>query len=341
MDKIDLNKSEKNSMPYLSIIVPVFNKVKYLNFCIESILAQSFKEFELILINDGSTDGSGLKCDNYKSLDPRIIVIHQENKGVSKARNVGIACSKGKYIGFVDSDDTIENDMYEILIRNAINTDSDISICSIKRTYKKNTTKMLNDNRLEIFNKDQGLSGVVKNLFDMSANNKVFRSGLVKNIEFEGRFKEDLLFNIVAFSKANKCVFQNTSKYNYILRNNSVSVEKLSEKDMEGLAVDEKIMSIVSDKCNSIIEEAQVNFFVQNISILNLILLSSKTKYAKEFEIITNNLKKYSFLISKSQILRKKHRFAYCIFRISPLLYTSFLRFYILIIPSEAGKREK
>lgn len=328
-------------MPYLSIIVPVFNKVKYLNFCIESILAQSFKDFELILINDGSTDGSGLKCDNYKSLDPRIIVIHQENKGVSKARNVGIACSTGKYIGFVDSDDTIENDMYEILIRNAINTESDISICSIKKTYKKNTNKRLNDNRLEIFNKDQGLSGVIKNVFDMSANNKVFRSGLVKNIEFEGRFKEDLLFNIVAFSKANKSVFQNTSKYNYILRDNSVSIEKLGEKDMEGLTVDEKIMSIVSDKGNSLLEEAQVNFFVQNISILNLILLSSKTKYIKEFEIITNNLKEYSFLTSKSQILRIKHRFAYFIFRKSPLLYTSFLRFYILIFHSEAGRREK
>ena len=104
-------------MPELSIIMPVYKVEKYISRCLDSILKQTFREFELIIIDDGSPDQSGLIADHYAKLDERIRIIHQENKGVSEARNVGIKNARGTYIGFVDSDDYIEPDMYSIMLQ--------------------------------------------------------------------------------------------------------------------------------------------------------------------------------------------------------------------------------
>ena len=104
----------------ISIIITVYNSEKYLNKTIDSVLNQNFKDFELILVNDGSTDSSGEICDNYAKKDKRVKVVHQKNGGVSCARNKGVAISHGKYIGFVDSDDYISEDMYELLHNNLV-----------------------------------------------------------------------------------------------------------------------------------------------------------------------------------------------------------------------------
>ncbi|EME8139564.1 glycosyltransferase, partial [Enterococcus faecium] len=99
----------------ISIIVPIYNVEQYLRKCVDSILAQTFTDFEVILVDDGSPDNSGAICDEYAKLDSRVRVIHKENGGLSDARNAGIEIAKGKYLGFVDSDDFIDKDMYEIL----------------------------------------------------------------------------------------------------------------------------------------------------------------------------------------------------------------------------------
>lgn len=121
-------------MPVISIIVPVYNSEKYLHRCMESILAQTFKDFEVILINDGSTDNSGGLCDQYKQSDDRVKVIHQSNQGQAAARNNALDLARGDFIGFVDSDDFIHPQMYEILLNNAMQYNANISIggcCSI------------------------------------------------------------------------------------------------------------------------------------------------------------------------------------------------------------------
>lgn len=105
-------------MQLLSVIVPVYNVEKFINDCIDSILGQSYKNIELILVDDGSTDSSGEICDKYCSVDKRVKVIHQNNKGCSAARNAGIANAKGNLIAFMDADDLIDQDMYEVLIKN-------------------------------------------------------------------------------------------------------------------------------------------------------------------------------------------------------------------------------
>ena len=112
------------------MIVPVYNVEKYLPQCIDSILAQTYTDFELIIVDDGSTDRSGQICDEYKDKDSRVYVVHQENRGVSAARNAGIDMAKGEYIAFVDSDDVIHNQMLELLFFALTKYSVDISVCT-------------------------------------------------------------------------------------------------------------------------------------------------------------------------------------------------------------------
>lgn len=117
-------------MPKLSVIVPVYNTEKYLRECIDSILAQTYQDFELILVNDGSTDGSGAICDAYADKDPRIRVIHQENGGITVARKSGVRIARGEYVTFVDSDDWIDKDMYHIMLTGE---SADVVLCNMIR----------------------------------------------------------------------------------------------------------------------------------------------------------------------------------------------------------------
>ena len=129
------NEIQKN--PELSIIVPVYNIKKYLNKCIDSLLQQTLKTIEIILIDDGSTDNSGSICDEYAKRDNRIVVIHQENKGASYARNVGLKMAKGEWVTFVDSDDWVEENLYEIAMKELKENQPDIFIFNYYNNYPK------------------------------------------------------------------------------------------------------------------------------------------------------------------------------------------------------------
>ena len=124
-------------MPELSIIVPVYKVELYLSKCIDSILAQTFTDFELILIDDGSPDRCGEICDEYAARDSRIIVIHQENQGVSAARNAGLDIAAGEFIGFVDSDDWIEPEMYTAMLNEKQAHDVDVVFCKYTKCSEK------------------------------------------------------------------------------------------------------------------------------------------------------------------------------------------------------------
>ena len=128
-------------MPKVSVIVPVYNAEKYLSECVDSILAQTLRDIEVLLVDDGSTDGSPVLCDNYAKKDPRIKVIHKANGGVSSARNMGLSIASGDYFAFVDSDDIIDKNSYFKLYQVAQTYNVPLVICSgyyFSRFYKKN-----------------------------------------------------------------------------------------------------------------------------------------------------------------------------------------------------------
>ena len=128
-------------MILVSIIVPVYNVEKYLERCLDSLINQTLKDIEIILVDDGSTDDSGNICDKYAKKDKRIKVIHKENGGLSDARNIGLSIANGRYLQFVDSDDFIHKQMIEILYNTIINNNADISICDFDKVYENTKIK--------------------------------------------------------------------------------------------------------------------------------------------------------------------------------------------------------
>ena len=322
-------------MVQLSIIVPVYNKAAYLEETIQSILNQTFTSFELILVNDGSTDGSLAICDKWQEADKRVFVIDQLNAGVSVARNKGIDHASGIYIGFIDSDDTIEPDMFELLLKNAAKSNADISVCRLKVNINGRVLAPVEDAEVKPLSHTEALKLCLQGDLDRSANNKIYKSEILRNIRFEGQMYEDILFTFKAFIVADKTVCQNVVKYNYMIRGNSVSMSSFGVKYFETIRVSKQIVGLVSKSDNELVPYAKAFDVVANISLLNLLLLSDKTKFTEEYDVVVKNLSGYSNFIIKSPYLEKKHKYAFWVFSFSPKLYTVLMYTYCKITGSE------
>ena len=210
----------------ISIIVPVFNLEKCLSRCLNSIINQTHSNLEIIVISDGSTDKSNEIIRDFANEDSRIIPIFKENTGVSDTRNRGLDIATGDYIGFVDGDDFIEPDMYEVLLKNALDNDADISHCVYqmvfpsKVDYYYNTcNRMIQDNKSGIFDL---LSGKV---VEPSLCNKLYKRSLINDTQLDKKYKynEDLLFNFQAFIKSKLSFFDDRTFYHAVLRKDSAT----------------------------------------------------------------------------------------------------------------------
>lgn len=236
-------KKEKETNPknsLISIIVPVYKVEQYLPRCIDSILAQIYTNFELILVDDGSPDNCPQICDDYAQKDKRIKVIHKENGGVSSARNMGIDNAKGDFICFVDSDDWIREDYLQKLYDAIENTD--ISICDYYVAYSEEKYKELHSvSKARIINKDFGA------YFDSSASHRaiwgtLYKKDVIKDIYFREDLKiaEDFLFQIQSIKKAKNINYVDDCLYYYFMNENSVmgnknNLENRYRNEIEGL----------------------------------------------------------------------------------------------------------
>lgn len=219
----------------ISIVVPVFNLEKELSRCLDSILAQTHRNIEVIVVDDGSSDGSWQVMEFHASKDCRVKPIFKENGGVTSARLRGIEEASGEWIGFVDGDDEIEPDMYERLLSNAIAYRADISHCGYQMVFS--------DGRVNYFHnsgyiKEQDTVTAVRDLLEGTLVepglcNKLYRrelfSGIASRIDTSIRINEDLLMNYYLFSAAKKSVFSDWCPYHYIIRSTSASRTKLND----------------------------------------------------------------------------------------------------------------
>ncbi|WP_324677530.1 glycosyltransferase family 2 protein [Hymenobacter sp. GOD-10R] len=327
-------------MASLSIIVPVYNKEKYLDEAIASILAQTWTDFELILVDDGSEDGSGAICDRYASLDSRVVVVHQANRGVSAARNTGLEMSQGTYIGFVDSDDVIEADMYELLLCNARQYNADISVCGMKVIPMLKKHQEVGDHKeVRVVNRRNILPLVFDGTLDWSANNKVYKADIAKSVQFSGRINEDLFYVFLTHKQAEVVVFDESKKYYYLKRDNSVSNQRFNRSQMEGVAVSEKILKITTNEYPEHIDHAKRLDLISTISILNLMMFSFQKDYVTEYTSIKQKLLSYNGFVNNSGLVSKKHRYAYLAFKMSPALYQWLLQVYCYLFESEVGNK--
>lgn len=203
----------------ISVIVPVYKVERYLRQCIDSILNQTYRDVEILLIDDGSPDRCGEICEEYAKKDNRIRVFHTENKGLSAARNLGLREAKGEYIGFVDSDDWIEPDMYEILL-NTFGENSDISACGVRREYSGSYYDYSIYNT--VLKKQEAIQSLVCGLSN-AVWNKLFKRSCWRGIEFpERQNTEDTAIIYKVFLNANSISCTSKVLYHYRMRNNSI-----------------------------------------------------------------------------------------------------------------------
>lgn len=239
--------------PKISIIVPIYNVDQYIRQCINSILTQTLKDFELILVNDGSTDMSGDICDEYEAKDNRIHVVHKQNGGVSSARNRGIDIAKGDYIGFVDPDDTIEPTMYSELFVAIKQFQADIVICPIRIINLRNNTTTITP----IWNKQNGLidkntieKDIIPSIIDnnsysiVSSVNKLYKKSLFSTDELirfdeNKNHSEDARLNFQLITIINSLVYIKSPLYNYYIRKRD-SLTNIFKPDLHEIILDNK-----------------------------------------------------------------------------------------------------
>lgn len=223
-------------MDKISIIIPVYNAEDKLHRCLDSVLKQSYKDIEVIIINDGSTDGSLSICESYKSKDNRVIIIDKKNAGVSAARNSGLRIATGKYIQFVDSDDFVNENMSERLVEKIKENDSDVVICGYHRIEKNRVTDKFSKETTisEICDFKDKFSEIFKGALFNVPWNKLYKREKIKEYFKENLcIGEDLLFNLSYFLYCDKIKIIEDCLYNYDVLNEDSLASKYNKELFE------------------------------------------------------------------------------------------------------------
>ena len=229
-------KTMPENEPLLSVIIPVYNAKEYLGRCVESVCGQTYKNLEILLIDDGSTDGGDKLCDKLAEGDCRITVIHKENGGVSDARNVGLEHAKGELLAFVDSDDWLDDGMYKTLYTLMWEQDADLACCNYRRIIGEQIVDN-SDNRVHVYYGKEMLDAYVtgheKGTLSSMMWNRVYRKEVFDELRFPMVKKyEDQVLSTQIFVKVKKGVVTNRSYYNYNIRTSSLTHETMMETDI-------------------------------------------------------------------------------------------------------------
>lgn len=226
-------------MDLISVIIPVYNTKPYLNACLESVVGQTYRELEIILVDDGSTDGSGELCDEWAKKDSRIRVIHKKNGGLSSARNAGMAVASGEYFGFVDSDDVVSYRMFEVLCSLVKEQNAEISQCGYI-SFSDRTTFPFDENAPRKADEFDAYAAVRSLLVDGTVDvvcwNKLVSRIIARLVPFEeGRINEDVLWTYRVIEKAAKMAVTSEPLYGYYQRPGSIMNSRYTEKRFDGI----------------------------------------------------------------------------------------------------------
>lgn len=250
-------------MHKISIIIPIYNVEQFLPKCLDSIIKQTYKNLEIILVNDGSTDTCPQICDKYATKDSRIKVIHKENGGLSDARNAGFQFVTGDYLAFVDSDDLVSLDFYENLLKISIQKNADIVESGIlKFTDEKDLQNLQQDNSVEEFETEKALELLMKEQLKQVVWNKLYKTNIVNNLLFEkGKIHEDEFWTYQIFARAKKIVKTNYPLYFYRQQEESIMAEKYSIRRLSGVEAREKRLEFMEKNFPNLTNLAVAKFW--------------------------------------------------------------------------------
>lgn len=294
----------------ISIVIPIYNVDKYIEKCLNSVVKQTYKNIEIILVDDGSPDNCGKICDSYANNDKRIKVIHKENGGLSDARNVGIEIANGKYITFVDSDDYIELDYIEYLYTLMKKYNTKISFCKVNVVFNENNTdnKPNNSDQSDYkWTKIQALEDVLyANNFDVSAYAKMYLTEHFKNVRYpKGKLFEDNDTTYKLIDKNDYIAVGFEKKYNYIIRNNSITRTNFKKEQLYLIEASDNMCSYLS-KYEQLKKATYRKKFWARISIFNRMINSNERNYAEEKKLRKEILEYKRVLLDGKSSFRDK-----------------------------------
>ncbi|MBQ2863648.1 MAG: glycosyltransferase [Clostridia bacterium] len=266
---------DKN-LPLISVVVPVYNVEKYLSKCIESVLAQTYPNIEIILVDDGAKDNSGAICDEYARRDERIRVIHKENGGLSDARNRGISEARGEYVGLVDSDDYIDADMYETLYGLISEYDAQIAMCGLYDVYEGKPARQVDSIESSCYDKVAAMKMVLEaKVVSVTAVNKLYRRSMFESVSYPvGRTAEDAFVILHLLSQAERVAITNERKYYYFHRENSITTRSFSKRDFDAIAAYEHNYSFICENFPELEKTAKMRLYWANFYVLDKMMLS-------------------------------------------------------------------
>lgn len=257
----------------LSIVIPAYNIEKYISRCLDSLINQTYQNLEIIVVDDGSTDNTSTIIDEYSHKDKRIISIHKVNEGVSLARLSGMKKANGSYVGFVDGDDIVDNDMFELLMHNAKKYNADISHCGYVMDFPDGHSDMYyGTNKIVLQDNKTGLKDLLSGEFvEPGLVIKIFKRSLIESfienelMDYSIKNLEDLLANYLMFNVSNLSVYQDVCKYHYILRKSSAATKISRNKFTDPLKVMQLISMLNNDSdLGNIIYSRYISILIYN-----------------------------------------------------------------------------
>lgn len=319
-------------MDLLSIIVPVYNVEEYLKRCLDSVINQSYKNLEIILVDDGSTDSSGSICDEYAARDNRIRVIHKSNGGLSDARNAGLEICRGEYIGFVDSDDYIELDMYEVLYKFAIVHRLDVCMCSSADVIDG---KVINSSLFDAYVCDSK-ERIINDLFinnrggtSITVWSKLFKKYIFENIRFDyGKTYEDCFFILKWIEKTDRFGRISDNKYYYVKRQGSITNQKLFKESMlDVVEAFENNFNTISDKFPQSLASAEYRLlWAYRTAIISIINCADYENHRAVIQCLQDKMKKIVWKFMFANYITCKNKLIYLFLTYNVSLYLNIKR---------------
>ena len=317
--------------PLISVIIPVFNVERFLVRCLESLTIQSYPNIEFLLIDDGSTDNSGVICRNFAQKDSRFRYLYQENSGVSAARNLGLREARGEYFGFCDSDDWAEPDLYETLYHLALDNQADISVVSCMVEEPNGTVAYADSDTCYLMTGREALVEMHKaEKFAGQMWNKLIKRELLQNEMFsqEIAIYEDILLMGELFARAQRVVYRNVHKYHYVIHNQSALNRGMNEKHWT-VQLACRLLVEQMERCNPKARNwAVYTLLIANVHLLNK-LHQSKKLNSENFERVMTEIRKFD-CVTVQALLPKGYRYQITAARVGRTCYQCYYRMTLL-----------
>lgn len=298
--------------PLISIIVPVYNVEEYLPRCVESILAQTYKNLEIILVDDGSTDHCGSICDAYKEKDSRIKVIHKPNGGLSDARNAGLDQMSGEYVTCIDSDDFVSpffvSNLWEALETNHCDIASSWFI-EYHSAQIVPASQIVDVRKVEILTKNEYFERLLyQDGVEISAWGKLYKSSFFKNVKYPvGKLYEDVPTTYKLIEQAKKIAVIPNIDYYYYQRENSIAQSKFSIRKMDAIYNMRIFGNFIQENYPELMDAFKCRYFS---TICNILFQINDSDFQQQKKILWNEVKKYRFDVLENKQARKKARIA-------------------------------